>query len=67
MDALSYEVHLCLHALIVQIFELVHELHEDVMALNEIVIRNSMLLKNSDTSHKSAEVQPVLVRQQVPK
>jgi hypothetical protein len=37
------------------------------MALNEIIVRNSMPLKYSDACHQSAEVQPVLARQQVPK
>ena len=67
MDALSDKMQARLHALIVKVFKLLRELDEETVAYKEVTVPDSVALKDPDTSHELAEVQPILTRQEVSK
>ena len=62
-----HKVYLHFHALVLQVFKLACKGQEKFVPANQIVVGDSVTLKNSHTSDEFAEIQPIFPRQEVSK
>jgi hypothetical protein len=52
MDTLSHKVYPCFHALVIQVFKLSIYIQEKIVPMNQIVVGDSVALKNMHTSNE---------------